>query len=101
MTTKKHRCRICLGDRPNNGTICLGCGTALIKCQETRKKKPVTECPGCRSNGPFKSIEAGRFRCPKCTAVFESGDFGFLDDRPDINVEKKERLEMELRKGRR
>jgi len=99
VTTKKHRCRICRGDRPNDGVICLGCGTALLKCQETRKKRPVTECPGCRASGPFKVLEAGRFRCTKCTAVFEQGDFDFVDDRPDVNVEKKERLEMDRKRG--
>ena len=96
--SETHRCKICRGDRPNNGLVCLGCGTALIKCKESKLKTFKPECPGCTHTGPHQTLEHGRFRCLKCTAVFERGDVGYLDDRPDVNVEKLERLEADRRK---
>lgn len=88
----EHQCRICDGKRPHNGTICLGCGTLLVKCKAATVKRDIRECPKCTHTGPHKLIEAGRMRCLKCTAVFEGPDFGFVDDRPEVNAEKKERL---------
>lgn len=93
-----HRCRICQGDRPHNGTTCLGCGTLLVKCKETKEKRNRHECPGCTHTGPHQITEHGRWRCVKCTAIFEGPDFGFVDDRPEVNAAKKERAASEMRK---
>lgn len=90
--TMNHNCSICRGSRPHNGSVCLGCGTPLAKATlKKTDRRNTTECPGCRHNGPFQDI-GGRLRCGKCTAVFEGSDFGFVDDRPDVNAEKMERL---------
>lgn len=96
--SETHQCTICRGLRPNNGVVCLGCGTALLKCSQRKAKRHTTECPGCTHTGPHQTLEAGRYRCLKCTAIFEHGDVGYLDDRPDINAEKLERMAVERRK---
>jgi len=100
MTTQKHKCRFCQGIRENNGEACFGCGSPLAKCLERSSKRGRNECPGCTHTGPHKAIEAGRYRCVKCTAVFEGPDVGFLDDRPDVNLEKLERMELDRKKTR-
>lgn len=92
-----HSCGICGGIRENNGSSCLGCGTELDKCIDQRKKPKAPRCPKCQS-GTGKEIEPGRYCCKNCQAVFEAMDFSFLDDRPDRNVEKKERLELDRKK---
>lgn len=93
-----HYCKCCRGIRPNDGLICQGCGTALLHCRVVKQKKPRIECAQCGSNGPFREREPGRKVCVKCNGVFEAADFSFVDDRPDINVEKKERLEIQRRR---
>lgn len=93
-----HNCRMCGGDRPHNGKACLGCGTELVKCRPTKVRRSGSNCPGCTHNGPHQVLEYGRFRCVKCTAVFEGPDVGYLDDRPDVNVEKLERLTAEIKR---
>lgn len=93
----EHQCRFCGGQRENDGETCLGCGSPLDKCQDMKPKCSRSKCPGCTHTGPHQTLEQGRFRCLKCTAVFEHGDFGYLDDRPHVNVEKKERLEAKRR----
>lgn len=94
-----HNCRFCGGPRPHNETYCLGCGTEIEKCkpvQTSRRKDP--NCPKCTHNGPHQNLSATRRRCVKCTAVFEGADFGFVDDRPEVNLAKIERAESEKRK---
>ena len=99
MTGKKHRCRICNGDRPHNGLHCQGCGTEIVKCKPTKTKR-IVDCPGCGNRGPFRELEAGRYHCTKCTATFEGADVGYLDDRPDVNAEKQERMIEEAKRRR-
>lgn len=100
--TENHECKCCGGSRPHNGEICLGCGTPILKCKPSKSTNRFrSSCPQCASDGPHVVLEAGRYRCPKCTAVFEQPDFGFVDDRPDINAEKKEKLEADQKKARR
>jgi hypothetical protein len=96
--SQTHYCKCCRGIRPNDGVICQGCGTALVHCRVTKQKKTRIDCPACASSGPHRQLEPGRMTCVKCNGVFEGGDVGYLDDRPDVNVEKKERLEMERRR---
>lgn len=50
---------------------------------------------------PHILIDPGRWRCGKCNAVFEAGDVGYLDDRPDVNLEKQERYEQMKKQGKR
>lgn len=95
-----HKCRFCCGTRENDGEVCLGCGSQLKNCLDKEPKRPRRECPGCTHGGPHREIEPGRYRCLKCTAVFEGADVGFLDDRPDVNVEKLERMELDRKKSR-
>lgn len=92
MDGMNHVCRMCGGSRPHNGEICLGCGTPIAACKPLQVRRDKTTCPKCTDNGPFQPIRAGRVRCLKCTAVFEGPDFGFVDDRPHVNLEKLERL---------
>ena len=97
MDGMTHRCRICNGDRPHNGLHCQGCGTEIVRCKPAKTKRS-SACHVCAHTGPHKLIEAGRFRCLKCTAVFEGPDVGYLDDRPDVNLEKAERLIEEAKR---
>lgn len=97
-----HYCRCCAGVRPNNGVVCLGCGTALISCE---RKQPArmskVDCPCCAKRSPQVLIEPGRYRCTACNSIFEADDFSFFDDRPDVSLDKKERYERERkRRGR-
>lgn len=55
------------------------------------KKKPVVKCPKCRSSNGDE-FEKDRFCCQTCGAVYEAMDQGFLDDRPEQNAMKKERM---------
>lgn len=96
-----HDCRMCGGKRPHNGKACLGCGTELIKCKPSRTNRRSDVCPGCTHHGPHKEIEHHRYRCLKCMAVFERPDVHYLDVRPDVNVEKQERLIEEIKRQRR
>jgi hypothetical protein len=97
--TSEHECRPCGGKRPHNGSHCLGCGSPIEICRPSKNRNRWrSSCPSCASDGPHQTLEAGRYRCQKCNAIFEQPDFGFVDDRPDINVEKLEKLEADSRK---
>lgn len=99
-TTQKPRpegtfkCRICNGkERRIYSGLCDGCGHPVHNV-ELRPKKPsdfmnVPACPACHGLNR-KELEPGRFLCLKCNAIYEHGDCGFVDDRPDINAMKKE-----------
>lgn len=99
--TQTHTCKICRGPRPHNGSVCLGCGTELKNSTVTRVKTRKKQCPECCSYMPHILIDPGRWRCGKCNAVFEAGDVGYLDDRPDVNLEKQERYEQMKKQGKR
>ena len=96
--TQTHRCNFCNGIRPIHAGLCTGCGTPVIRCKPPTIKRNRNECPGCTHTGPHELMETGRYRCQKCTAIFEGPDFGFMDDRPEVNAAKKERAESERRK---
>ena len=98
MSQGTHDCRICNGHRPHNGKQCLGCSADLVRCKRAKIKRNWNECPGCTHTGPHKLTDDRQYRCHKCGATFEGPDFSFVDDRPDINVDKKERLEAERKK---
>lgn len=93
-----HNCRICGGIRPCVDSRCMGCGSSLRLCGSVAAKKPV-HCPQC-GKSKYVNMEIDRFRCEGCATIFEKDDFRFLDDRPDVNAEKKERM-MKREGGRR
>lgn len=96
-----HFCKCCNGHRPNNGVICLGCGSLLATCRRPEPKRTTSaSCPECGKNSLHVQIEPGRFLCGNCSSVFERDDVGFFDDRPDVSLEKKERFEQ-MKKQRR
>jgi len=95
-----HNCRICGGNRPCDEKHCLGCGTELVRCKAAKLKRNWNECPACTHTGPHKLTSDKQFRCQKCGATFEGPDFNFVDDRPDVNVDKKDRLADEIKKRR-
>ena len=94
-----HNCKMCRGQRYNNGQHCLGCGTELERCEDKAPKSKAPRCPKCQA-GSGRELEPGRYCCRNCQAVYEGPDVGFLDDRPHINLEKLERMERELKKGK-
>lgn len=96
--SQEHYCKFTRSIQPNNGSICLGCGSDLTRCKQDKPKRKTSECPGCTHHGPHKEIEAERYRCLKCGAIFEKPDFGYVDERPDVNAEKLERIERDKRK---
>lgn len=97
---QRHHCTICGGIRPCADGVCLGCGGSARTPAGGVPPKPArtTPCPRC---GTFSrsTLEPGRYCCRNCQAVYEADDFGFVDDRPDINAEKRERQEL-LRRQR-
>lgn len=62
------------------------------------KAKSVNRrCPRCDSRAVQREIEPGRYCCNRCRAVFEDDDFGYVDDRPDVNAEKREAMSRRRR----
>jgi hypothetical protein len=91
---RTHICRYCMGTRVVRYGKCCGCGMPEHECRPIiRKHKSKVSCPGCGVEGHSISIGDGQRRCRKCMSVYEGADFVFLDHRPDISFEKKERLE--------
>ena len=104
MTQQTIKCRICRGERPTNGRVCLGCGTHIENARDVSRPKKAIICsrPNCRSTGPHKLLEPGRYNCQKCNAVFEPADFSHLHTDPHRNVELKEgERARDGRRGRR
>ena len=90
-------CNICQGRRESAGGVCLGCGTPVANARMPGKvsaSKP--RCPNCKRS-QSRELERGRFLCGHCRAVFEREDVGYLDDRPAINAEKRERQSQRRR----
>ena len=85
-------CNFCRGIRPATATHCLGCGAPLARTKQPQQPKGAGRppCPACRRTRS-REIEPDRYECRDCGAVFERDDFGYLDDRPDVNAEKRER----------
>lgn len=79
--------------------LCCSCATAL---QEPPPKKRVGQqtCSGCGGVTDVQ-IEPGRFHCRKCNSVVEPLEFAFMDTRPEVNAEKRERQEQEGVRDRR
>lgn len=94
----KQFCKICRGQRGvmlvGTSKMCEGCGTPADNCfltvTEKAKQKLVLKCPLCRSPNA-DLLEARRWLCATCGTVYEALEQSFLDDRPDVNLEKKER----------
>lgn len=91
-------CRYCNGLRSvtivQAKRLCEGCGSHAANAEvpeSSRQKKPKPQCPKCRSYR-VTEVEAKRFLCELCNAVFEALDYGFVDDRPEQNAMKKERV---------
>lgn len=101
--SQKHDCRCCGGERPNNGVLCLGCGTLLTVCEQLKRKAERNACPQCNSRRMHIKMDVNRYRCGECNALFEDSEISYLDDRPDVNLEKKEQFERGKKKrgGRR
>mgnify|MGYP006977238369 FL=1 len=78
---------------PHNGHRCLGCNTPIANAKVTTKPPAKPRCPGCGS-GKNKPVpwDESRLECQACHAVFELPDGFALDDRPDVNLEKRERM---------
>ena len=90
MTTRIH-CRFCGGARPTGSGRCLGCGAPVANAElkPRKRSRPPRRCPRCGSNR-HRERHDNTFECSACSAVFEDADFGFVDDRPEVNAMKKE-----------
>ncbi len=79
----------------NSKNQCVGCGmpaaNAVVPESTRKKQKMRLKCPQCRSV-VAEEIEKDRFCCNTCGAVYEAMDQGFVDDRPEQNAMKKERV---------
>lgn len=91
-------CSICRGIRPCRDGRCLGCGSNIRICGSVKEKSAV-HCPQCGRSKSVSKPEADRFHCSWCNIVFEKDDFVCLDDRPEVSAMKKERLELEKKRG--
>lgn len=92
-------CKFCQGERETNGAVCLGCGSDISQAR-VKPKKQLRNCPKCSSHRASE-LDEYRYTCRDCGAVFEDLDFSFLDDRPHIALEKKERQELAAKRRRR
>lgn len=87
--TKTIDCRFCNGTRDANDSMCLGCGSPIANARRTVKvRKAEKPCPECNSRNS-SVIDDHRFMCRDCGGTFENEDFGFVDDRPEINAMKR------------
>lgn len=89
-------CRFCVGPRGvNSAKQCEGCGMPVANAnvpESVRKQNKLRlKCPKCRGTH-IREIEADRYCCETCDSVFEAADTGFVDDRPEQNAMKKERV---------
>jgi DNA-directed RNA polymerase subunit RPC12/RpoP len=82
-------CRICRRQRPESGK-CSSCGTGLTPYYEPKAKAPSPSCPKCRGKHTQATPHGSRV-CRDCGAEFEPVEVGYLDTRPDVNAEKRER----------
>ena len=91
---KTIECRFCQVTSPltQDGTRCAGCGmpkaNAKIKQRKKTKRDRRGDCPACGCPR-CKPLDNHRRICPKCGTEFELPDFGFVDDRPEMNAAKK------------
>lgn len=99
METKTINCRYCRKLSPANDKQCLGCGAPVANAIDRSGgvKKEVFRCPKCDWSRYYKRKD-GSFCCTSCYADFESDDFTFVDDRPDVNLEKIERHNKQRRR---
>lgn len=97
---KDHYCKFCDGKRPNDGEFCLGCGSQLAKCARSvaPDRVNVPRCPICSSKAKPEQMADGQIKCSTCLTLFEKTDFSFLDTRPDVNAQKKEKAARDARK---
>ena len=96
MPTTRHFCRFCARVTTFSSKACLSCAMPIANARVVSVvKKPPPRCPNAcdlrNGAGRPKEIEPDRFQCPSCGAVFECDDFSFIDDRPQQNLEKRER----------
>ena len=93
-------CGICQKQRQGQNGRCESCGSLV----STAKVKPPrsSTCPPCPKCGTYQSTlrSDGYWHCRTCGGLHEPDDFGFLDDRPDVNAEKRERQQTQ-RRGKR
>lgn len=89
------RCRFCNGNRRVVGVgvhnFCEGCGAHAAKAKvagDPLVSCPIVRCPHCRLQNA-RNIEADRYECRHCHAVFEVVEQSFVDTRPEINAIKR------------
>lgn len=87
-------CRFCRGVREVNAARqCVGCGmpagNAMVPVSKPRKSRPM--CPRCRSSNTTEK-ERDRYSCETCGGTFEPLEQTFVDDRPEQNAMKRERV---------
>jgi hypothetical protein len=89
-TQKRRWCRVCRKERSTlpGGHQCNSCGTPTTEMRPAAMHSTAPRCPQCRHGG--KMQPDGRHYCQKCDVWYEADDFGFVDDRPDVNAEKNE-----------
>lgn len=94
MAKLTHNCNMCRKVQEHDGKRCLGCGTPVANAKVPTKSPSKPRCPGCGSgnNKPVPWDES-RLECQACHAVFELPDGVALDDRPDVNAMKRERMQ--------
>lgn len=90
-------CRFCKGSRNVYHGLCDGCGhpAANVEVKPATNKPAkvyrIPVCPACHSTNRTE-LESHRWMCNKCGGIFEREDMGYVDDRPDINAQKREAM---------
>lgn len=85
-------CGICSGKRDNVGGMCSGCGGEVseVRMSANPKPKPV-QCPQCGPRTDAYPLGRGEHHCRRCGVKFSPVEFAFVDTRPEVNAEKRER----------
>lgn len=100
-TTQTIRCRYCQGTRPTAQGRCLGCGMPVANARDNSvPKNAKRRCPKCGA-GSYRTVDACRYICGGCSAVYEDADVGYLHTDPAINAEKLETVKRVNPKRRR
>ena len=91
---KQINCNFCKGRRNVYHGLCDGCGHPEANVTAGSKQRQpaaarVPACPACHSSNR-QELEPGRWLCRGCAGIFETEDVGYLDDRPDVNAQKRE-----------
>lgn len=66
-------CKFCGGPRPDNGSLCCGCGMPVEECIYVPPRSGKRPCPTCNSRD-IKWLDGGTvwLKCNECSCTYEA-----------------------------